>query len=100
MLDLIYTNICEMTDTLSRRGTRYFIPFIDDASKYTYLYLLRTKSKEFEKFKSYKTEVKNLLSLKIKVLRSDRRGEYMDSRFIKFCEDFGIHRETSTLYTP
>lgn len=76
-----------MTNTLSRGGKRYFITFIDDTSKYTYVYLLRTKDEAFEKFENYKTEVENLLNLKIKVLRSDRVVEYMDSEFIKFYED-------------
>lgn len=98
MLDLIHNNICEMMDTLSRGGKRYFITFIDDVSKYTYVYLLRTKDEAFEKFKSYKVE--NLLNLKIKVFRSDKGDEYIDSEFIKFYEDCGIHEETSIPYTP
>lgn len=99
VLGLVHTNICEMTDTLSRGGKRYFISFIDDASKYTHVFLLRTKDEAFEKFKTYKVEVENLLDLKIKVLRSDRGGEYIGYEFIKFCEDCRIHRETSTPYT-
>lgn len=54
VLDLIHTNICEMTDIVSRGGKRYFITFIDDASKYTYVFLLRTIDKAFEKFKTCK----------------------------------------------
>lgn len=65
-----------MMNTLSKGGKSYFITLIDDASKYTYMYLLRTKDEVFEKFKSYKAEVKNLFNLKIKVLRSDRRQVY------------------------
>lgn len=72
VLDLIHTDICEMTDTLSRGGKRYFMTFIDDVSKYTYVFLLRIKNEVFEKFKTYKGEVENLLDLKIKVLRSDK----------------------------
>lgn len=52
MLDLVHTDICEITDTLSRGGKRYFITFIDDASKYTYMFLLKTKDEMFKKFKT------------------------------------------------
>ncbi|KAA0026154.1 gag/pol protein [Cucumis melo var. makuwa] len=38
------------------------------------------KTEALEKFKEYKTEVENLLSKKIKILRSNRGGEYMDLR--------------------
>lgn len=79
LIHLIHTNICKIIDTLFKGGKRYFITFINNASKYTYVYPLRTKDEVFEKFKSYKVEVENLLNLKIKVLRSDRGSEFMDS---------------------
>ena len=37
----------------------YFITFIDDYSKYGYIYLMRHKSEVFDKFKEYKVEVEN-----------------------------------------
>lgn len=69
MLDLIYINIYEMTNTLSNRGKRYFITFIDDASKYTYVFFLKIKAEVFETFKTYNAEIDNLLYLKIRILR-------------------------------
>ncbi|TYK07737.1 gag/pol protein [Cucumis melo var. makuwa] len=52
-----------------------------DCSRYGYLYLMEHKFEALEKFKKYKSEVENLLSKKIKILRSDQGGEYMDLRF-------------------
>ena len=80
-MELIHTDICEM-DCLSRHGKRYFITFIDDYSRYTYVFPLKTKDEAFETFKTYKAEVENKLSLKIKSIRSDRGGEYLKSNFI------------------
>ena len=57
------------------------ISFTNDYSKYVYLYLMEHKSKVLEKFKEYKIEVENLLDKKIKILRSNRGGEYMDLKF-------------------
>lgn len=91
VLDLVHTDILEMTDALTRGGSRYFITFIDDAFKYTYVFLIMTEDEAFEKFKSYKAEVENSLNLKIKTLRSDRGGEYINSDFI-FCKEHGITR--------
>ena len=65
----------------ARGGFEYFIFFIDDYSRYCYLYLMGNKSKALEKFKKYKAEVENLLSKKIKILRYDRGRECMDLRF-------------------
>lgn len=50
--------------------------FIDDYSWFTYLYLIKDKTSVFKCFKNFKTEVENQLDLSIKVLRSDRGGEY------------------------
>ena len=46
-----------------------YITFIDDYSKYCYVYLISRKSEAFEYFKRYKTEVEKQLGKDIKVLR-------------------------------
>lgn len=79
-----------MTNTLIKGGKRYLITFINDVSKYTYIFLIRKKDEVFEKFKSYKVKVENSLNLKIKTL-----SEYIDSDFIKFYKEHRIKREMS-----
>ena len=59
LLDLIHSDICEFNGVLTRGGKRYFITFIDDCSKFTYVYLLSNKDEAFECFKRYKAEVEN-----------------------------------------
>ena len=66
---------------LTRGGSRYFITFIDDCSRFTYVYLLKNKDEAFDMFKVYRAEVENQLVRKIKVLRSDRGGEYFSNDF-------------------
>ena len=41
-----------------------------------YLYFIKEKSESLTTFKDYKTEVEKQLDLQIKVVRSDRGGEY------------------------
>ena len=79
-------------------GNKYFIIFVDDSTKYCYLYLLKSKDEAIEKFALYKNEVENKLKKKIKVLRSDRGGEY-ESPFINVCAQHGIIHETTTPYS-
>ena len=71
-----HSDICELNNMLTRGGNRYFITFIDDCSKYTYVYILKYKDEVFSKFKVYKALVENQRSRKIKVLHNDRGGEY------------------------
>jgi hypothetical protein len=54
------------------------------------VYLLKTKDEAFNYFKTYKAEVENQLERKIKLLRSDRGGEYFSNVFDEFCVEHGI----------
>ena len=47
----------------------------------------------------YKNEVENQINKKIKVLRSDRGGEY-ESPFGEFCLQHGIVHQTMAPYSP
>ena len=54
---------------------------------FCYIYLIKTKDEVFEKFKFYKVEVENQLDKQIKILRSDRGGEYTSYSLNSFCEE-------------
>ncbi|CAL2246291.1 unnamed protein product [Prunus armeniaca] len=51
-------------------------------------------------FKTYKAKVENQLDRKVKVLRSDRGGEYESTAFSDFCATHGIIHQTTAPYTP
>ena len=59
MIELVYFDVCELNGVLTRGGKRYFITFIDDFSRFTYVYLMRNKDESFDMFKYYKNEVEN-----------------------------------------
>lgn len=100
LLQLIHSDVCELNGLLTRGGNGYFITFIDDYSKYTYIYLMRNKDEVFDKFKLYKSLVENQKEKRIKILRSDRGGEYFPTAFTSFCEEHGMIHQTSDPYTP
>ena len=77
LLGLIHTDVCGPLNTLARGGFQYFITFTNDFSRYGFVYLMKHKSESFEKFKEFKNEVQNQLGKSIKILRSDRGGEYL-----------------------
>ena len=43
LLELIHSDICEFDGHLTCGGNQYFITFIDDFSKYSYVYLMKNK---------------------------------------------------------
>lgn len=59
---------------------------MDDYSRYAKLYLLRNKDEAFEMFVKYKNEVENKLGAKIRMLRTDRGGNYESNSFDELCE--------------
>jgi hypothetical protein len=70
-LDLIHSDLCKMNEILTRAAKKYFITFIDDATRYCQLYLFKMKDDALNCFKIYKVEVENQLEKKSKRVRSD-----------------------------
>jgi hypothetical protein len=80
-------------------GYDSFIIFTDDYSRYGYIYPIKERSEALDKFKIFKAEVENQHDLKIKIVRSDREGEYygrhtpygqVPGPFTKFLMEQGI----------
>ncbi|GJR47700.1 retrotransposon protein, putative, ty1-copia subclass [Tanacetum coccineum] len=62
--------------------------------------LLKHKHEVFETFKVFKNEVENQLGKTIKVLRSDRGGEYISQEFKDYLKACGIVQQLTPPYTP
>ena len=58
LLGLVHTDVCDPMIIEARGGYSYFIIFTDDLSKFGYIYLMKHKSKIFNKFKKYQSMVK------------------------------------------
>ena len=100
LLGLIHSDINGPMSTRALSGAEYIVTFIDDHSKNTWIYFLKTKDEVFSRFKEFKALVENLTGKRIKVLRSDNGGEYTDNEFTGFCTREGIKREWTTPYNP
>jgi hypothetical protein len=53
LLGLLHIDVCGPMCSVARGGFQYFITFINDFSRYGYIYLMRQKSESFEKFKEF-----------------------------------------------
>ncbi|WBP92221.1 reverse transcriptase domain-containing protein [Kitasatospora cathayae] len=99
-LELIHSDLCGPMNVKARGGFEYYVSFIDDYSRYGYVYLLQFKSETLEKFKEFRAEVEKQLGKSIKTLRSDRGGEYMDLEFKDYLIENGITSQLSAPGTP
>ncbi|KAD5962114.1 hypothetical protein E3N88_13587 [Mikania micrantha] len=100
LLGLIHTDVCGPFKTMTRTGKRYFITFIDDFSRYGYVYLISHKHEAFEVFKTFQKEVENQLGKTIKAIRSDRGGEYLSYEFEEHLRQCGIVSQLTPPGTP
>ena len=55
-----------------------------------YVYLMKYKSESIEKFKEFKNEAEKQTGKKIKILRSNRGGEYLCNEFLDYLKECGI----------
>src|ERR1700722_9810139 len=100
ILDLIHSDVCGPMPVKSLGGSLYYVIFIDDYSRKTWLYLLKTKGEVFNNFQEFKAEIENLTNKKIKKLRTDNGGEYTSKEFVAFCKSTGIRRELIVPHNP
>jgi hypothetical protein len=98
--ELIHSDVFGPVPVPSLGKSVYYVSFIDDFSRNTWIYFLRKKFEVFDKFKEFKALVENQTEKKIKVLRTDNGGEFCGNEFEEFCKKCGIARQKTTPYTP
>jgi hypothetical protein len=81
-------------------GCRYFILFIDDYTRMTWVYFLKEKSESFEKFVNFQHMVENETREKVASLRTDNGGKFTSTEFNVYCRNNGIKRQIKNSYTP
>ena len=100
ILELVHSDVFGPVLVPSPGKSMYYVSFIDDFSRNTWIYFLRKKSEVFDRFKEFKALVENQTENKIKVLRTDNGGEFCKKEFEEFCNKCGIARQKTTPYTP
>ena len=101
-LDLIHSDLCGPMLVTTPGEYLYFVTFIDDYSRKTWIYYLKNKESDevLDRFKEFKSLVENHTGRRIKVLRSNNSGEYTSGGLIDLCEDARIKREFTVPYNP
>jgi hypothetical protein len=92
-LELVHTDVWGETQVSSLGVSRYYVTFIDDATRKTWVYCIRKKYDVFDTFKKWKALVENEIGNRLKCLRSENGGEYCNKEFDDYCSYHGIHRE-------
>ncbi|MCO5613411.1 hypothetical protein L7F22_067687 [Adiantum nelumboides] len=99
-LQLVHSDVCGPMRTPSVGNSLYFVTFIDDFSRFCWVYPLKAKSDVFAVFQHYVSMVENETGCKVQTLRTDRGGEYMSGAFKDFLGKKGIRHQCTMPYTP
>ena len=99
-LQIVHNDVCGPLSVQARGGYEYFFTFIDDYSRYGYVYLMHKKSETFGKFKEFMAEAEKQLGKSLKTLRSYRGGEYLDTEFKDHMPEHGILSQLTAPGTP
>jgi hypothetical protein len=98
--DIIHSDVWGIAPVISHAHYKYFVTFIDDYSRFTWVYFLRSKVEVFQVFTRFVALVETQFSVCIKILRSDSGGEYMSNEFQTFQQNKGIISQHSCHSTP
>jgi transposase InsO family protein len=99
-LDLVHGDICGPITPTTPSGNRYFLLLVDDMSRYMWLCLLASKDQALAAIRRFKAAAELESGRKLKVLRTDRGGEFTSVEFGAYCVEEGVQRQLTAPYSP
>ncbi|KAI3681503.1 hypothetical protein L6452_36302 [Arctium lappa] len=99
-LQLLHMDLFGPTNVMSIGKKSYCLVIVDDYSRFTWVYFLRTKDETSGLIKSFMLRIENQTNQKVKVIRSDNGTEFKNLDLNTFCEEKGIERQYSAPRTP
>ncbi|KAL0559260.1 hypothetical protein IC582_003857 [Cucumis melo] len=97
--DLIYSDIWGPAPTSIVHGYRYYVLFIDDFSRFTWIYFLKHRSELSRTYIEFANMIRTQFSCPIKTLRTDNALEYKDSTLLSFLSQQGTLVQRSCPHT-
>ncbi|EOY08987.1 Uncharacterized protein TCM_024324 [Theobroma cacao] len=98
-LELIHSDIGGPLSEESLNGSKFYLLFIDDMTRWSWIFFMKFKSEVFTLFKNFKTRVEFETGHRIKTLRTDNGGEYTSNEFTQFLNQQGIAHQLTAPYT-
>jgi len=98
--DEVHTDLWGPVPVATLGGRSYYISFTDDKTRLTYLHLLRRKSEALSTYRDFKAWCRNQHNANVKVLHSDRGGEYLGKEFSMHLKAAGTEHKLTVHDTP
>ena len=97
-LEIIHSDLWGPSPVISHTGNRYYVIFVDDFIRYTWLYPLKLKSDVHQNFINFQHRVERQFNLKIKGFQSDWGGEFQ--ALTNYLKEQGIIYRISCPHSP
>lgn len=98
--DLIHSDVWGPAPTSNIFGAKWFVSFIDDCTRVTWIFVMNTKSEVPQIFIQFYNMVQTQFGKGIKRIRSDNGKEYVNNTFSNFTSKHGILHEFTCVDTP
>lgn len=96
--EIVHSDLSGKFSLESLNRKRYYKTFIDDYSRYAWIYFLRDKSDTYHAVREFVVGIKNQYETTIKKLFSDNGGEHVDKKVKQFLLDNDNDHENSPPY--
>ncbi|PKU87215.1 Retrovirus-related Pol polyprotein from transposon TNT 1-94 [Dendrobium catenatum] len=100
ILDLVHSDVWGPAPVTSNQGFRYYVLFVDDFSRFSWIFPMRTKTEVLTNFIVFRTQIEKYTSKSIKIIRTDGGMEYVNHDFKQYLQINGIAHQISCPYTP
>ncbi|SGZ15847.1 BQ5605_C029g10706 [Microbotryum silenes-dioicae] len=99
-LNLVHINLLSFDDELSLANHCYALVIVDDCTRYMWVLTMPRNSDSFERSKTWKLRVELLSGHTLKVVRSDRGGEFLSTEFKRWLDNTGLLQQLMIPSTP
>jgi transposase InsO family protein len=99
-MELVHGDLCGPISPATPRGKKYFLLLMDDLSRYMWVAMIPFNDRATAAIKDIQARVEGESVLKLKVLHTDRGGEFTVIEFTDYCAAEGVHRQHMASYSP
>jgi len=97
--DVVHYDVWGLSRVTLVVGHRYFVTFIDEFSRCTWIFLLKVRSELLSVFQNFFKEIQNQFGCSIRILCNDNSKEYFSTSFNSFMSENGVIHQSSCPHT-